>query len=511
MEALDIMTWTGSYSQSQRKKKIVLGILLVSIGVVIGVVMASNLGWLSDGHARMEPIPPHVTQPLEQTGQAFVEIAKRVTPAVVNISTTKIIRQPKGNPLGPFLGDPFFRRFFGDDLSRQFEVPRERREQSLGSGVIVSEDGTIVTNNHVVAGADVIKVFLADKKEFSGKVIGADPKTDIAVVKINAEHLPTVSWGDSDKLQIGEFVLAIGNPFGLNQTVTSGIISAKGRANVGIADYEDFIQTDAAINPGNSGGALVNIRGELIGINTAIFSRSGGYMGIGFAVPSNMARIVMNSLVKEGKVTRGWLGVYIQEITPELAKQFKLKDHNGALVSDVMKGGPADRAGLERGDVITLFAGKAVEDSVHLRNIVSQTAPGRKVAITFLRRGSEKEVEVAVGELPKEAGEGKDGEYGEEGSVFEGVTVEDLTREYRDRLDIPEKVKGVVITDLEAGSAAEDAGLRVGDVLQEINRKSVPSVRDFNRITTHLKQGEAVLLLINRGGNTLFMTLSPGG
>src|SRR3989304_7099243 len=287
------------------KKNVIIAIILISIGVITGVIISSNLGWIPLGQAKVEPIPPKITQHLAETEKAFVEISKRVTPAVVNISTTKTMKSLERSPLNPCLQDPFFRRFFDEEFFREHEMPRKRKEQSLGSGVIVSEDGYIVTNNHVVEGADEIKVVLSDKREFTGKVVGSDPRTDLAVIKIKAGDLPTVAWGDSDKIEVGEFVLAIGSPFGLSQTVTSGIISAKGRANVGIADYEDFIQTDAAINPGNSGGALVNIRGELIGINTAIFTRSGGYMGIGFAVPSNMAKTVMDSLVKEGKVTRG--------------------------------------------------------------------------------------------------------------------------------------------------------------------------------------------------------------
>jgi serine protease Do len=492
------------------RQGVLLSIILISIGVVIGVVIASNLGWISLGES-VEPIPPHVTQPLLQTEQAFVQIANRVTPTVVNISTSKTVRQPRRGPMSPFFDDPFFRRFFGDEFSRQFEIPRERQEQSLGSGVIVSPDGYIVTNNHVVSGAEVIKVLLSDKREFTGKVIGTDPKSDIAVIKIDAKDLPTADWGNSDRIQVGELVLAIGTPFGLTSTVTSGIISAKGRANVGVADYEDFIQTDAAINPGNSGGALVNIRGELIGINTAIFSRSGGYMGIGFAVPSTMARSVMNSLIKEGKVTRGWLGVYIQEITPELAKQFKLKDHDGALVSDVMKDSPAERAGLQRGDVILQYNGKRVEDAGHLRNMVAQSQVGEEVQMEVLRGGDRKKIEVKIGELPKDLASGAPGTPAMEGSVFEGLSVENLNPEYRERLGLSDRVNGVVVTEISPNSPGETGGLRPGDVIMEINRESIQSVRDFNQVVSGLDRGEGVLLLINRDGNTLYMTLSPVG
>ncbi|MDD5434802.1 MAG: DegQ family serine endoprotease [Nitrospira sp.] len=491
------------------KEKLAVAVILVFAGVIVGVVLSANFGWISLGQAKVEPISPKVTEHLEATEKAFVEISKRVVPSVVNISTTKISRGNEGNQLSPFFQDPFFRRFFGDEFFRDHEMPKRHKEQALGSGVIVSEDGYIITNNHVVSGADEIKVVLSDKREFTGKVVGADPKTDVAVIKIKANDLPTVLWGDSDNIEVGEFVLAIGNPFGLNQTVTSGIISAKGRANVGIADYEDFIQTDAAINPGNSGGALVNIRGELIGINTAIFSRSGGYMGIGFAVPSNMVKSVMDSLVKVGKVTRGWLGVYIQDVTPELAKQFKLHTNQGALVSDIMDGSPAEKAGFERGDVIIQYNGKEIENTGHLRNMVAQTSVGKVVELKIIRESHEKVLKVNIGELPPDgAKEGKHEEGDAEG-VFKGVTVQGLTPEYRDKLDIPDKIKGVIITAVESGSSAEEYGLKAGDVILEINKKATKTIKDFNKAVAEIKKGESALILIYRDGMTIFITVSP--
>ncbi len=489
------------------KKNVVIVLILISIGVIAGVIISSNLGWIPLGQAKVEPIPPRITQHLAETEKAFVEISKRVTPAVVNISTTKTMKGMEKGPFSPFFQDPFFRRFFGDEFFREHEMPRKRKEQSLGSGVIVSDDGYIVTNNHVVEGADEIKVVLSDRKEFVGKVVGADPKTDLAIVKIKASDLPAIVWGDSDQIEVGEFVLAIGSPFGLNQTVTSGIISAKGRANVGIADYEDFIQTDAAINPGNSGGALVNIRGELIGINTAIFTRSGGYMGIGFAVPSNMAKSVMDSLVKDGKVTRGWLGVYIQDITPELAKQFKLGTNTGALVSDVMEGSPADKAGLQRGDVILQYNGKEVENNSHLRNMVAQTPVGKTIDVKVIRDGRTELLKVVIGELPAEMAKGEVGEAGT-GGIFQGVTLQNLTSEFRERLDIPEKIKGIVITGVDADSPAEEYGLKTGDVIMQINRKDIKTVKDFNKIVDDMKKGDSVLVLVYREGMTLYITLS---
>ncbi|OGW43277.1 MAG: hypothetical protein A2132_00335, partial [Nitrospirae bacterium RBG_16_43_11] len=449
-----------------------------------------------------------ITQQLAETEKAFVEISKRVTPAVVNISTTKTMKGMEKGQFSPFFQDPFFRRFFGDEFFREHEMPRKRKEQSLGSGVIVSEDGYIVTNNHVVEGADEIKVLLSDRREFVGKVVGADPKTDLAIVKIKDSDLPAIVWGDSDQIEVGEFVLAIGSPFGLNQTVTSGIISAKGRANVGIADYEDFIQTDAAINPGNSGGALVNIRGELIGINTAIFTRSGGYMGIGFAVPSNMAKSVMESLVKEGKVTRGWLGVYIQDITPELAKQFKLNANTGALVSDVMEGSPAEKAGLERGDVIMQYNGKEVENNSHLRNMVAQTPVGKAIDVKIIHDGGEKKLKVTIGELPANMAKGETGEGASDG-IFEGVTVQNLTPEFRERLEIPDKIRGIFVTTVEAGSPAEEYGLKAGDVVMQINKKDTKTIKDFNKIVDDIKKGDSILVLVYREGMTIYITMSP--
>src|SRR2546426_1736936 len=387
------------------RKTLALGLLLIGVGVIPGLVVAPDLGWLPMGHAVPEapsaPRPAAVPPPPPAgADHNFVEVAKAVTPAVVNISTTRLTRLPEGHSFGPF-DDPFFRRFFGDEFfRRRFEAPQDRRERSLGSGVIADPRGHIITNNHVVSKADEIRVLLSDKRELKAKVVGTDPKTDIAVIQVEAKDLPTIPWADSDKLQVGEYVLAIGNPFGLNQTVTMGIISAVGRANVGIAEYEDFIQTDAAINPGNSGGALVNARGELIGINTAIFSQSGGYMGIGFAVPSNMVRSVMDQLIKGGKVVRGYLGVSIQELNQELAKQFGATETRGVLITDVLGDSPAKRGKLERGDVIIEYDGHAVLNPTQFRNLVAQTPVGKKVHIKVLRNGKERDQEVLVAEQP---------------------------------------------------------------------------------------------------------------
>src|SRR5574341_406404 len=436
----------------RRASSLVAGGLLVGIGIVIGLVLASDLGWLPFGHAVPEvtgtkEVPAALPAPVSiGVDRNFVAIAKAVRPAVVNIFTTRTERGGEGLHGMPF-EDPFFRRFFGEEFFRRFEAPRERKERSLGSGVIVESKGLIITNNHVVSKADEIKVLLSDKREFKAKLIGTDSKTDLAVLKIDAEDLHTIPWADSDKLEVGEFVLAVGTPFGLNQTVTLGIVSAVGRASMGIAEYEDFIQTDAAINPGNSGGPLVNTRGELVGINTAIFSQSGGNMGIGFAVPSNMARSILEQLTKTGKVVRGWLGVSIQELSPELASQFGVSEAKGVLVSDVLDESPAKRAGFERGDVIVEFDGKPVENPTQLRNLVAQTVIGKKVAVKFIREKRTKTLEVTIAEQPKnlaQAGGEEPGESSAPTGVLSDLDVRELTPELANRLGLSSNEKGAV-------------------------------------------------------------------
>jgi serine protease Do len=440
---------------------------------------------------------------LTRTGKAMAEVTAAVKPGIVNILTTRTVKVGTGQD--PFLDDPFFKRFFGDQFGRQKQQPKEHKSSGLGSGVIVSSEGYIITNSHVVKDADEIKVTLTDKREFVGKVIGSDLKTEIAVVKIDAQSLPTVPWGNSDKLQVGEVVLAVGNPFGLNQTVTMGIVSALGRANVGIADYEDFIQTDAAINPGNSGGALVNVRGEVVGINTAIYSTSGGYQGIGFAIPSNMVKSIMESLITRGKVVRGWLGVSIQKVTPELAKQFDLKDEIGALVGDVVEDGPAEKAGLQRGDIIVEYDGKKIEEPNLLRNMVANTLPGEQHMIKVLRDGKARTLTIIIGELPSDAQQPV--EAGDFQNALKGVSVQDMNPELAKRLKVPDKIKGVIVSDIEESSIAAGA-LMQGDVIQEVNRKRVIDVKSYKDVVARIKKDESVLLLIFRGGSSLFVTLT---
>ena len=374
---------------------------------VVGAAMLFLAGQAPLHYSAHAGSPPRLNikdaavSPQVKTATSLAPIIKEVSPSVVNIHTTKKVKTM--SPLMPYFDDPLFRQFFGDPRGGADQLPRERREQALGSGVILSEDGYILTNNHVVDGADEIKVSLADDKTtFDAKIIGKDSHTDIAVLKVDGQKLPAITLTDSDKLEVGDFVLAIGNPFGVGQTVTAGIVSAKGRGGMGIVDYEDFIQTDASINPGNSGGALVDAEGRLVGINTAILSRTGGNQGVGFAVPINLARYVMERLVTDGKVTRGYLGVMIQPVTADLAKEFKLKDQSGALVGEVTPKSPAEAAGLKDGDVIVEFKGKKVTDSRHLRLMVAQTAPDTKVTLKVIRDGDELTCTVKLGELPAE-------------------------------------------------------------------------------------------------------------
>ena len=498
----------------------VLPFLLVTVGVVIGLVVASDMGWLPTGAAGPEPIPSGIVRPVATVpqlpmaggnGKNFVEIAKMVKPAVVNIAATRSGKAGDGPQSSPF-DDPFFRKFFGDEFFKRDAPQRERKERGQGSGVIVDPNGLIITNNHVVNKADEIRVILSDKREFKGKLIGTDTKTDIAVVKIEATGLSTIPLADSDQLEVGEFVLAVGSPFGLTQSVTMGIVSAVGRASMGIAEYEDFIQTDAAINPGNSGGALVNVRGELVGINTAIFSQSGGNMGIGFAVPTNLARAIMDQLVKTGKVVRGWLGVAIQELTPELATQFGLADTKGVLVSDVMDDSPAKKAGFERADVITEYDGREMDSPTHLRNAVAQTPIGKKVTVKLIRDKKTKQLDVSIAEQPKSFGQNNSEENGESTAptgVLSDFDVRELNEELAARYGLKRTERGVIVVRVKPGSTAEEMGVREGDIILEVNRKGVSSLKSYERAVSGLGKDQAVLLLLKRKGQAIYLTLRP--
>jgi serine protease Do len=479
------------------KRRIAKGAILIVAGVVMGLIISSNFNLFTPGYTEEAKISKDAVDLLTRINEATAEVAAAVKPAVVNIASTKTVHMRGMNT--PF-DDPFFRQFFGDQF-RQHNQPKDYKQSGMGSGVIVGKNGYILTNNHVIKDADDIKVRLSDKRVFKGKVVGADPKTDLAVIKIDAINLPVVKLGDSDKLRVGDRVIAIGNPFGLNQTVTTGIISAKGRADVGIADYEDFIQTDAAINPGNSGGALVNVKGELIGINTAILSSSGGNQGVGFAIPSNMVKTVMASLIKSGKVVRGWLGVSIQSITPDLAKQLGLKQEKGALIADVMEGSPAERAGLQRGDVVTEFDGKSVSDSTQLKNMVAATPPGKEATVRYIRDGAVRSAKASIQELPVQAQVAAKYE-----NQLKGVSVQNLTPEIRRAIGIPTKVAGVIVSDVDESSQVAGV-LAQGDVIMEINKKKINNVKDYESIVGRIKAGQNMLIVIYRNGSTFYITL----
>lgn len=439
------------------------------------------------------------------SNDTFIKVSKEAMASVVNISSSRKVGQSKESQQSPFFNDPFFRRFFGEEFEEKFKQPRQRKEQGLGSGVIVRADGYIVTNNHVVEKADELTVLFSDKRKFPAKLIGTDPKTDLAVIKVEATGLPTLPWGNSGALQVGEMVLAVGNPFGLNQTVTMGIISAVGRANMGIVDYENFIQTDAAINPGNSGGALVNLSGQLIGINTAIFSQTGGYMGIGFAIPSRMVKNVMESLIGHGKVIRGWLGVSIQELTHDLAEQFHVPNTAGALVGDVFADSPAGRAGVQRGDIIRHFNEKPVKDPTHLRSLVAETPPNSEISLSVWRDGEERELNVDIGEMPKNVTALSSRSEGQSTGkhVLSGITVQAVPSGQNS------DDRGVLLSHVETDSPADRAGLRKSDILLEVNREAIRTIDDFDTVASDLEETTSVLVLLKRGSRTIFLTIKP--
>jgi len=433
-----------------------------------------------------------------QLGTSFAPVVKKAAPSVVNIYTTRVIHMRLRR--NPFFDDPFFRQFFGSPPGGNENREITRREQYLGSGVIVSPDGYILTANHVVEGMDEIRVAVgdSDSKKFIAKVIGADRPTDVAVLKIDAKDLPAITLGDSTQLEVGDVVLAIGNPFGLGQSVTMGIISGLGRHYKEMSGYQDFIQTDAAINEGNSGGALVDVEGRLVGINTWIATSSGGSEGVGFAVPVNLARHVMERLISSGKVTRGYLGIFPQDITPDLAAEFNLPDQNGALVGDVETNTPAQKAGIKSGDVVTEIDGKKVTDANNLRLIVSDLAPGTRVNVKLVRDGHEKTVTVALAELPGQTAENEKGQNGSgsenaKTDALDGVAVADLDQQVRDQLRLPENMQGVIVTDVDQDSNAADAGLQPNDIILEINRHPVTNA---DRAVELCKQAPGAWILL---------------
>jgi len=498
------------------------GIPLILVGIIIGLIIAGGLNITSVLPAKSST--PVSTQPensdnnddqsftsaeiLNAISNAFANVAEKVNPSVVTIFTETHVKAPSvapfSSPFEEFFGPDFFKRFF--------EMPapgQEYVQRGLGSGVIVRSDGIILTNNHVVEGADDIRIRLIDGREFEAEIKGRDPKTDLAVLTIDAKDLPAITMGNSDKLRVGEWVLAIGSPLQpqFAHTVTAGIVSAKGRSGVGLTQYEDYIQTDAAINPGNSGGALVNIKGELVGINSAIATKTGGFMGIGFAIPVNLARKVMTDILEKGRVIRGWLGVYIQNINKDLAKSLGLEKPEGVIVTQVQKDSPAEEAGLEEGDVIIGFNGKKVRNNTELSTWVAGAGPGAKVTLTILRDGKKKEIKVKLGELPEEE---QVAVVPAKKGVFEkiGIEVSNITPNLRQKFNLSKKVKGVVITGIRRGSKAERVGLQIGDVILKVNREPVENVKEFQKMMKKLKPGDSVAFYILRDKNRLFVAFS---
>lgn len=430
------------------------------------------------------------------------DVVERVVPAVVNISSKRVIK-PSGRGNVPF-NDPWFRRFFPDDFFRQYN--QERVQRNLGSGVIVSEDGYILTNNHLVEKADEVQVTLLDNREYDARIVGTDPDTDVAVLKIEADDLPTVPRGTSGSLRLGETVLAIGYPYGVGQTVTMGIVSAVGRSGLRLVDYEYFIQTDAAINPGNSGGALINARGELIGINTAILSRTGGSMGIGFAIPIDLAGTVMTSIIEHGRVIRGYLGVYLDDVDAQMADGFDLDVARGVLISDVIEKSPAERGGLKRYDVILTYDGRDVQNMAEFQQMVIRTAPGEKVEIKVMRDGKEKTIELKVGERSNDEQAGtEDAGDSVESPLFIGVGLETLSDYHREQLDIPDDISGVIVTEIERNSPAAESGLQAGDVIVDVNRESISDINDFNDVIANLEKNMVGLTVLRGGVHRFFL------
>jgi serine protease Do len=449
------------------------------------------------------------TSTARELSNAFRSVARQAVPAVVFITVEKTLdsRNPFAfnNPFEGF-GQDFLERFFGRRFSER-QQPRER-QQGAGSGFIISPDGQILTNYHVVGDADRVTVKLNDGREFTAKTIGTDQPSDVAVIKIEAKDLPVLRLGDSDAMEVGDWVIAAGNPFGLTETITVGVVSAKGRSRLGIADFEDFIQTDAAINPGNSGGPLIDLQGEAIGVNTAIASRSGGYMGIGFAIPSNMVKAVKDQLVTSGKVVRGYLGVRIQELTRALAQSMHLDTTEGVLVADVSKDSPAAKAGLKRGDVILSFNGHPASDPGQLRNLVAMTAPGTKVPVQLLRDNKKRDVTIELGELPREQMASRGGEEAQPPARL-GFSVQNLTPELAQQLGYSD-TEGVVVSQIDPRSEAYQAGVRRGMVIREVNHQEINNAQDFRQAVQKAEQDKQLLMLVESQQATMYITFPLG-
>ena len=506
----------------KKKRTMFKSAALVSVGVIAGALAFSNLNFsfnAKDGglftvanHANTsvaaESLRNHPIRTLADFNDAFVQIAESATSSVVTVYTEKAIERRIMTPFD----------FFGKSFGEMFDMPfsdksRTRKEviHGLGSGVIVSRDGYILTNNHVIDKADAISVMTADNRKFTAKIIGKDPRTDLAVLKIDAKGLKPIAIGDSDKLRVGEWVIAIGSPLGENlaRTVTQGIVSAKGRVNVGLADYEDFIQTDAPINPGNSGGPLVNIGGELVGINTAIASRTGGFDGIGFAVPSNMAYRVYTSLVQHGKVVRGYLGVSIQDIDENIAKGLNMPRPEGALVGTVVQGSPASKAGLKTGDVILEFSGKKVNNAAELRNVIASKSPGNTEPVVIIRDGVKRTLNVQLQAQPDTLPVAQQEQQSSPAANERlGFAVAPLNEQTAKRFNMNASARRIVVSAVDRSSKAFMAGIRPGDLIISVDRKEVGSVAEFKSITDKKKKGDLLFLLVERGPSRMYLAFN---
>ncbi len=469
--------------------------------LVAGLLIASGLQWTSPSGAEDYTGDTHVTTTAPSAiPSSFAELVDKLSPTVVNVKVTKVEKatfRGRGTPEGQS------EEFFGHFFKQMPQMPRNHRTHGAGSGVIISQDGYILSNNHVVEGAKEVTVTMADKKEYTAEVVGRDPKTDLAVLKIDAKKtLPSAAMGDSEHLKVGDWVIAIGNPFGLNHTVTSGIVSAKGRV-IGAGPYDNFIQTDASINPGNSGGPLFNMKGEVVGINTAIIPQG---QGIGFAIPVNTAKPLIPQLVSDGRITRGYLGVNIQTITPDLAKALNVESREGTLVADVVSGSPAEKAGIQRGDIIVSYDGKAVKDSHHLPAMVAATAVDEEVTLTVLRDGKEHSLPVQIGELDSEDGRFADATQSTKGKW--GLQLHELNAEFKNQFRL-QADQGVVVVGVEPGSPAQEAGLRQGDVIVEVNRHTVNSVNDVKKNMS--KSKDNLLLLVQRQNGKFYVPMEQQG
>jgi len=443
---------------------------------------------------------------LDRSAKAFSSVVKDAKPAVVHIRVESTVSSSNAE-FEQFFNHPFFERFFGPDFQHPDSQPRKRQQRGAGSGFIINKDGHILTNNHVVENAEKITVTLSDNQTVDARLIGTDPQSDVALIKIDvAETLPTIPLGDSEALEVGEWVIAIGNPFGLSQTVTVGVVSAKGRSRVGINEYENFIQTDAAINPGNSGGPLLNIHGEVVGINSALYSRTGGYMGIGFAIPINMVKSIEDQLQKHGKVTRGWLGVAIQDVDENLAESFGLEKAEGILISETQPDSPAEKAGIMQGDVLLSLNGIDLKDVADLRNRIALTIPGTEVAIELIRDGKPLDINVEIGEQPADFGSLAQKKITNDALTAFGLTVQDLTEDLAEQFGYQDR-KGIIISEVLPGSPAEQSGLKTGHLIEEVNKARISSVADLQQVLDQSADSDRVLLRVRSGNFSQYVVL----